>query len=128
MPPTSVVVVNDDPALQAQLEQCLTDTDYTPIPQPAPTEATTQIAETQPAAVVVKLPSASPPEQEHVLLAHLQDDPSSREIPVLVCSDRPAVLQSAVQALQPRPGVVLASAPDAEELRAKLQVAQEAET
>ncbi len=128
MPPTPVLVVNDDPALQAQLEDRLVDTPYEPIPQPSLAAAASQIAAAQPAAVVVKLPSESPPQEERALLAHLNDDPGSREIPVLVCSDRPAVLQSAVQELQPRPGVVLVSAPDAEELRAKLRVAQEADT
>jgi hypothetical protein len=126
MNPAAVVIVNDDPTLQAQLDQCLADTDYAPLPQPAPAAAATQIAAAHPAAIVVKLPTQHPPQEEHALLAHLHDDPGSRQIPVVVCSDRPAVLQSAVQALQPRPGLVLASAPDAEELRAKLHVAQEA--
>ena len=119
MAPTAVVVVNDDPTLQVQLEQRLVERDYAPIPQPGPAAARTQLTAAQPAAVVVRLPSASAA-QEQALLSHLQHDPTSRQLPVLLCSDRPALLQSAVRALQPRPGVVLASTPDADELVAKL--------
>ena len=127
MTPAPVIVVNDDPTLQTQLEPCLADTAYAPIRQPWSTDAPTRLAQTQPVAVVVNLPSAGSPDQERSLLAHLQEDPGLRQTAVLVCSDRPAILQSAVQALQPRPGVVLASVPDAEELRAKLQATQAAE-
>ena len=124
MAPTAVVVVNDDPTFQAQLEQCLAETAYAPMPQPTPAAARAQLTAVQPAAVVVKLPSTSPA-QEQALLTHLQQDPTSRQIPVLLCSDHPALLQRAVRALQPRPGVVLASTPDADELVAKLAAAAE---
>jgi len=120
-----VVIVDDDPALYAQLEHRCAGTSYTPRAQPWSADAAARLAEAQPAAVVIHVPSAGPAPQEASLLAHLQEDPDIRHVPVVVCSERPAVLQSAVQALQARPGVVLASAPVAEEVVSKLQAAQE---
>jgi hypothetical protein len=122
-----IVIVNDDPTLQTELEHHCADTPYAPYPQPWSADAAALLAASPPVAVVVHVPSALPPAQEGAVLAELQADPALRQIPVLVCSDRPAILQSAVQELQPRPGAVLASAPDAEELRAKLQTTQAAE-
>ena len=123
MDPAPVLVVNDDPTFQTQVEDCLSTSGYRPLPQPWAALAPATLAHALPAAIVVHLPSAGPPEQEHALLARLQADPHLRPIPVLLCSARPALLQSAVHTLQPRPGVVLASTPGADELVAKLAVA-----
>ena len=118
------VIINDDPILQEQLEQRLVDPTYKLIPLPATAPSSTTIEQVHPAVIVVNVPGHHSLEQEQPLLELLHNDPFIQKIPVLVCSDRPAVLQSVMRKLQQRPGVVLASRPDVEELLVKLRFTQ----
>jgi DNA-binding NtrC family response regulator len=118
MSPTPIIVVNDNPTFQEQLEQRLVASAYeaTILPSSAPLSLTDE--HQRPGAVVINVPCNQRLAQEQCLQALLDDDP---QVPVLVCSDRPTVLQSAVKALSSRPGTVLACSPDADELLAKLK-------
>ncbi len=57
------------------------------------------------------------------VLTALQDDPATKRIPVVVCSDNVTLRQTAVTALRQRPGCVQASSCDPDELSAKLSTA-----
>jgi DNA-binding NtrC family response regulator len=119
-----VVVVNTDPALQANLEQRLADTAHDLVLSPTAADAPAVISESHPTAIVVNLPCDASPEHEQSLLEHLCEDAESRETPVVLSSERPAVLQSAMSQLRSRPGGVQASIPDAEEIAVKVDVAE----
>lgn len=120
-----VIFVNHNSTLQAEVEQCFVDVPYKLISHSQPEDARQALALEPPTAIVVILPSDAPREQEQALMAQLQSDPDAQQIPVLVCSDQPAVLRSAVHALQQRPGKVHASSTDAKEILAQLQAFKE---
>jgi hypothetical protein len=128
MSPTSVIMFNDDPVLQEQLEYRIVGPAYTLITLSSAALSSTIIEQAHPAVIVINVSSHHSSEQEQsflALLSLLHTDSLIAQIPVVVCSDRRAVLQSVIQDLQPRPGAVSCSEPEVDELLAKLQFTQD---
>ncbi len=123
MPAPTVVIVDQEGAFLDQMQHILIDTQYQPIVKHWTEDAPAAIVRAHPDAVVVNLPGDCPQAWEAALLAMLHDDPAIHHIPVVVCSENPAVLQSVVKELHTRTGTVIASSSDPDEVRAKLKAA-----
>jgi hypothetical protein len=124
MSPTSVVMFNDDPMLQAQLEHSLIGPVYNLITLPSSALSSTMIEQAHPEVIVINISRHHSPGQEQSfleLLGVLHTNSRISQIPIVVCSDRPALLQSVLHDLHPRPGAVSCSQPELGELMAKIE-------
>lgn len=124
MSPTPIVMFNDDPMLQAQLEHSLVGPAYKLITLPLAALSSTTIEQAHPEVIVINVSRHHSPEQDQsflALLGLLHTDSLIDQIPVVVCSDHPAILQSVIHDLQPRPGAVSCSQPELGELMAKIE-------